>query len=430
MAEHRALEDPTVDFLRPASVESLDEAGVLRGAVALVVDDGPANVLLLDRLLTRAGLEVVGVTDSREAVERFLAVQPDVVLLDLHMPHLDGVAVLEALAQVIPPDSFTPVIVLTADTTLAAKRRGLLAGAADFVTKPFEQDEVLLRVKSVLRTRHLHQALQRHNQALARTVQAAEREAACIAQERDATVHRVRRVIDTEAIDIVFQPIVELSSGDVVGAEALSRFPSSPLRPPNEWFEEAASVGLGTPLELLAVRRALAQVDMLAPDAYLSVNVSPATALTADLEAVLVASGCAERIVLELTEHAPVDAYTDLLRSLDRLRTMGMRLAVDDAGAGYSSLHHILKLRPNVIKLDISLTAAIDEDPAQRALAAALVTFAGEIGATITAEGVEHERAVAALRRLGVHCGQGYHLGRPAPLPLALVTHAGVAGAD
>lgn len=385
-----------------------------RGAVALVVDDTEANVLLLTRLLQRAGLaQVVGVTDPREAISRYQAVEPDLIMLDLHMPHLDGIGVLEALRAVIPAGSFTPVLMLTADTTVEAKQRALAAGAHDFVTKPFEQTEVLLRVQNLLRTRALHTALQQHNAALqAQLDENAERDRR-LAQEQRSRRRRVQHVLDTGGIEMVYQPIVDLRTHRLAGAEALARFPGAPPRRPDEWFAEAAAVGLGVELELLAVRRALTQFDRLPGAAYLSVNVSPRLALDPRLAEALRGQ---RPVVLELTEHAPVEQYDVLLDVLADLRLRGLRLAVDDAGSGYASMRHIVRLKPDIIKLDIELVRGIDTDPARRALAAALVTFGAEIGATLTAEGIENADQLHTLRQLKVPFGQGFHLGRPGPL--------------
>jgi EAL domain-containing protein (putative c-di-GMP-specific phosphodiesterase class I) len=155
------------------------------------------------------------------------------------------------------------------------------------------------------------------------------------------------------------------------------------------------------------------------PDgAFVSLNVS-AEALASSEVIDLLGEAPAGRIVLELTEHAPVDDYPALGAALDRLRASGVRLAIDDTGSGWSSFRHVLALVPNVIKLDIALTRDIDRDPVRRALAASLVTFADEVGAVIVAEGVETEAEIATLRRLGVAYGQGYCLGRPAPLPVS-----------
>lgn len=136
-----------------------------------IVDDEEANVRLLERMLTRAGYaQVVGVTDPREALSRYLEVQPDLVLLDLHMPHPDGFEVMEQLTRLKTEHEFVPILVLTADITREGKQRALAAGAKDFLTKPFDQTEVLLRIRNLLDTRILHQQLQNYNRTLEQKV--------------------------------------------------------------------------------------------------------------------------------------------------------------------------------------------------------------------------------------------------------------------
>jgi len=105
-----------------------------------------------------------------------------------------------------------------------------------------------------------------------------------------------------------------------------------------------------------------------------------------------------------------------LLGALQPLRKNGMRLAVDDAGAGYSGLQHILQIRPDLIKLDMTLTRHINLDPARKALASALVAFARDTGSGIIAEGVETASELETLRGLGIEKAQGYFLGRPTPI--------------
>jgi EAL domain-containing protein (putative c-di-GMP-specific phosphodiesterase class I) len=202
-----------------------------------------------------------------------------------------------------------------------------------------------------------------------------------------------------------------------VGVEALARFTTEPPRPPSHWFTEAAEIGRGVELELLAIRTAVDSVDRLPPEVFLSVNASPAT-ICSDPLAELVEATASDRIVVEITEHQRVDDYTALVDALSGLRSLGVRVAVDDTGAGYASLAHILRLQADILKLDIGLTHGIDQDPVRRSLAAALVTFAGDIGSCIVAEGVETAAELAVLRALGVPWAQGYHLGRPMPLPI------------
>jgi EAL domain-containing protein (putative c-di-GMP-specific phosphodiesterase class I) len=124
----------------------------------------------------------------------------------------------------------------------------------------------------------------------------------------------------------------------------------------------------------------------------------------------------AKRIVVEITEHEPVDDYEELASALRPLRDLGVRIAIDDAGAGYASLRHTLAVDPDIVKVDISLTAGIEHDRAKRALASALISFADEMDITIVAEGIETEASLQALLELGVRYGQGFHIARPAPL--------------
>lgn len=239
-------------------------------------------------------------------------------------------------------------------------------------------------------------------------------------EHREGIRQRVREVIaDPHRLSVVLQPIVDLRTGAVVGGEALSRFRGPPEQGPDVWFAEAEDVAMGLDLELVAVRRAIGQLDGVPGAGYLSVNVSPATILSDGLYEVLAgAHDRTGRIVLELTEHTSVADYAALQTALRRLRLLGARVAVDDAGSGFASLRHILQIEPDFVKLDLDLVRNIDQDPARRALAAGLLTFADQIGARLIGEGIENERELAALVEVGVVFGQGYHLGQPAPDPM------------
>lgn len=238
---------------------------------------------------------------------------------------------------------------------------------------------------------------------------------AAAAHEQQA--HRIAAVLEDGALSMVFQPIRHLANLAVVGAEALARFVHPPEQPPDVWFREAAMVGRGLELELAAVDRALDQFDRLPDGAYLSVNAAPSTVSSGALEERF--ERCpADRLVIELTEHTDVTDYQQLSAALRPLRAAGVRLALDDTGAGYSSLRHIVDLQPDIVKLDMALTRGIDSDPARRAMASTLLRFQDEVGATVVAEGIETEAELATLRDLGIRYGQGYLLGRPAPLDL------------
>lgn len=222
-------------------------------------------------------------------------------------------------------------------------------------------------------------------------------------------------MIVSDAIRTVFQPIVDLETLAVVGVEALSRFPGSPPRGPDVWFGEAATLGVGTRLELAALTAALKYLPDLDSELYVSLNVSPDTLLAPEFSAVL-ARHSHRRLVIELTEHVEIADYGPIYKAIGSLRESGIKVAVDDTGAGYASLRHILTLRPDIMKLDLALTRGIHEDPARQALAACLVAFGADVGTIIVAEGIETEHELETLRRLGVRFGQGYYLGKPKPL--------------
>lgn len=232
---------------------------------------------------------------------------------------------------------------------------------------------------------------------------------------RGEVVARLRAVLEAQSFSTAYQPIIHVAQDKVVGYEALTRFSAEPVRSPDQWFNEAAAVGLQDELELAAIRKALQGLPHLPADAYLSLNVSPDTLLKGSVASVLDGYPL-ERLILEVTEHACVNDYAPINAVLAPLRQCGIRLAVDDAGAGFASFRHILKLQPDVIKLDVSLIRKIDTDGGCRALAAALIRFAEETGSKVVAEGVETEAELRALRDLKVNKAQGYLLGRPVPI--------------
>jgi EAL domain-containing protein (putative c-di-GMP-specific phosphodiesterase class I) len=233
---------------------------------------------------------------------------------------------------------------------------------------------------------------------------------------RARLVERLQGVLAGGQLNIVYQPVCDVARQTVIGYEALARFTAEPVRTPDRWFDEAHQVGLGDRLEMLAIHKALDALPQIPADTYLALNVSPQTILSGALEAGL-AQAPLERLVLELTEHSSISDYGTISEKLSCLRKGGMRLAVDDAGSGYASFRHILKLKPDVIKLDQSLIRDIDHDPGSRALAVALIAFARQTGSSVVAEGVETEDELATLRALGVDMAQGYLLGRPGKLP-------------
>ena len=235
---------------------------------------------------------------------------------------------------------------------------------------------------------------------------------------------RIEQILDGNVLSMVYQPIFDLHDGRVAGFESLARFAATPMRSPDLWFNDAHAVGLGIELELRAIELALASLPHFNDGIDLSINASPDTVLDHRMAKMLEDLPSLEHVVLEITEHSAVERYEAIAARLKAYRERGLRIAVDDAGAGYASFRHILNLGPDRIKLDMSLTRDINADPARRALAAALIHFSADTGSQLIAEGVETAAEVSTLLELGVAKAQGYFLGRPMTLQGLLSTSA------
>ena len=220
---------------------------------------------------------------------------------------------------------------------------------------------------------------------------------------------RIERILADGSFEPVFQPIFVLTSAEPVGYEALTRFADG--TPPDRMLAEARSVGLGPDLEIACVRAALAVAGSLPPACWLGLNLSPDVLLRAtQLRRLIGPSG--RQVVLEVTEHVEIDDYAAIRRAVSSLGPQ-VSLSVDDAGAGFASLRHVVELRPNFLKIDISLVRGVDRDPTRQAMIAGLAHFAARSGCEAIAEGIEERAELEMLCELGVTLGQGFLLGRP-----------------
>jgi EAL domain-containing protein (putative c-di-GMP-specific phosphodiesterase class I) len=224
----------------------------------------------------------------------------------------------------------------------------------------------------------------------------------------------------------VFQPIVDLRRGTIVGYEALTRFTDGVA--PDVRFAEAQEVGLGGRLEMATLRVAIDAARDLPADTWLNLNTSPQLILASSRLRHIIASA-GRPIVLEITEHAAIADYAAFRQAIGRLGPQ-VRVAVDDAGAGYASLSHILELQPAFVKLDRSIVTGLEADESRAALVAGMGHFARSTGMRLVAEGVETKDELAALRRLDVDLAQGYLLGRPEPVHVVRRGRARPAAAD
>jgi EAL domain-containing protein (putative c-di-GMP-specific phosphodiesterase class I) len=224
---------------------------------------------------------------------------------------------------------------------------------------------------------------------------------------------RLLSVLRNQELEIAYQAAIRLDAPRVEFFEALARFRSE--EGPDLWFAAAARAGLGPELEMLAARSAIAGLALLPEGSSISINVSPATILSPIFIEEL-DSAPLEQLILEITENEAIDSYEAIMDVLTPLRERGLRIAVDDVGAGYASFRHILQIRPDIIKLDVSICRGNHEDDARRALISALITFARQVGSELVAEGVETILELKSLRALGMTIVQGYVFARPASI--------------
>jgi EAL domain-containing protein (putative c-di-GMP-specific phosphodiesterase class I) len=233
--------------------------------------------------------------------------------------------------------------------------------------------------------------------------------------EAELAVVEMREQIEAGVATAVAQPIVDLRRGQIAGYEVLARFPSTMGHAIDEWFALAWRHGLGPVLEAQAVARALELRPTLAPNRFLAFNVTPAALVSEEVLEVLSAAGSLVGVLIELTEHAPIEEHPRVLDALEGLRAAGAQVAIDDAGAGHSGLRQILEVRPDVLKLDRSLVSGVDRDEVKRALIEMLGVFADRSDAWILAEGIETASELETVVALGVPLGQGWALARPGP---------------
>jgi EAL domain-containing protein (putative c-di-GMP-specific phosphodiesterase class I)/CheY-like chemotaxis protein len=381
--------------------------------VMLADDEDLVLDAMSDLISSDPALDVVGTArDARQAVRLARIVAPDVALVDVRMPAGGGAVATRGIRRESPP---TRVVAVSADADPEAVVAMLDAGASGYVGKDEPVEQILRAVHRAVDGR-ASIAISSAGLAVEHLV---ERGAGTSARERRAAADRIARVIDGPALEMVYQPIVRLSDGRVVGLEALARFRTTPRhRPPDAWFAEAASVGLLLELELAAIERALMELDRIPEGTFLSLNVSPEVMCSDELAPLL--DPVADRLVLEMTEGSPLRDHEQVREKLRPLRDRGARLAIDDVGAGYAGLARVVLLEPELMKLDRSVVAGASEDRRRRALIGRLVAFCGDVGIDMIAEGIEMPADLEVLRSLSVPFGQGFHLGRPGPLPRAV----------
>jgi EAL domain-containing protein (putative c-di-GMP-specific phosphodiesterase class I) len=312
------------------------------------------------------------------------------------------------------PVVFAGLTLSPGEAALTSILAALLAGPllpADVRTAVAQEPQVwLLRGLLFVVAGQVTSLLVHHRRELERRLEPYEQ----VARRRHAEAAAIQALIEQDRLAVYFQPIVELGTGRITGMESLTRFPLEPDQAPESWFQRAWAAGVGPDLEIAAVRKAVDLGEVLPRAAYQSLNLSPQILASQRFEELL-AELPWSRLVVEITEHLEVEDYRRLAAPVTEIRARGGRLAIDDVGAGYSSLRHVVSLSPDFIKLDRSLAHGLDLSLPRAALARGLVACAEELGARVVAEGIETPEDLVALKEVGAHCGQGFLFGRPAP---------------
>jgi EAL domain-containing protein (putative c-di-GMP-specific phosphodiesterase class I) len=375
------------------------------GAHILVVDDEAMLLRAYSRVLIHAGFTVDTASDGHEAIDRLQKTRYDVVLSDIAMPGMDGLALLRKIREYDPD---VPVILITAVPTVSTAVRAIEYGALRYLIKPVDAETL----ENVVRSSVKLNALGRVRRQISDHIGAPELSLGDL-PSLELSFDRALK-----GLWLAYQPIVSPKDGTVYGYEALLRSTEPALHSPAALL--GAAERLDRMLELGRAIRAHA-ANTLGDNGDVVAFVNLHTLDLADetlYDRSLPFSSLASRIVLEITERAALDDIPDVPARIARLREMGFRIAIDDLGAGYAGLSSFAQLVPEVVKLDISLVHGIDEDPIRRKLVQSMTNLCHEMNILVIAEGVETREELDVVVELGCDLIQGYLIARPSqPFP-------------
>jgi len=372
----------------------------------LIADDDPTILRTLKRALTTLGYDVRTAEDGNAAVEETRQYSFDAIIADIDMPGMNGIQMLKAV-RASDPD--VPVILITGDPGLETAMRAVRYGAFRYLPKPIEMEDL---------AESLAFAVQVHR--LARI----KREALTLLGENDrqaSDLAGLERDFDCamSSMWMAFQPIVSWRQKKIVGYEALMRSVEPALPHPGAILNAAERLDRMRELGNRVREASAAEMDGLAPDITIFVNLAAQDLADESLYSkVAPLSKVASRVVLEITERVDLDGISDIDRRVSALRSLGFRLAVDDLGAGYAGLTSFVKLRPDIVKVDMSLVRNIHLDATKRKLVGALLELSSSMGIQNVIEGIENAEELAVLIELGADLMQGFHFAVPGvPFP-------------
>jgi EAL domain-containing protein (putative c-di-GMP-specific phosphodiesterase class I)/CheY-like chemotaxis protein len=362
----------------------------------LVIDDEQDFLEIISFTLENAFYGVMTASSPEEGLEK-AKLNPDLILLDLKMPGMNGHEVCKRLKEDLST-MHIPVIILTSSGDTLDKVQAFNLGVVDFINKQFPIEEILVRIKSVLR---------RSSFVLGTLSE----------QQKAEKICELRNIIDQKDIRTVFQPIVTLASRQPIGYEALARGPKGTFfENPVNLFAVATEGNMAYELDTLCLSLAVKRAAPFIKQQLLFLNTDP-TVVNSDylkkLEFLKGSTLAPSQICIEITERAFITNFEKLATNLNSLKPMGVMIVIDDLGAGYSSLRAIVELKPAFIKADISLVRSIDSDLIKQSLMQVISELAKKINSILIAEGVETEEEFKTLDSMSVQFGQGFLFARP-----------------
>jgi len=369
----------------------------------LVAEDDDLGRRLIQRILAAFDWDVVLVPDGAQALEKFAAEHFDVVLTDIFMPQLDGIALLRAIRE---RDLEVPIIVITGAPDMPSAIAAIELGAFGYLPKPFDIEHL----RSLLGRAVQLSKMARMKRAAMNVMGSAHPRAGDRAG-LDAVFSRAM-----DSLWMAYQPIVRAADRTLFGYEALMRSSEPALPHPGAVLDAAERLGRIHTLGQQVRARAAAPIVQCEPETCLFVNLHASDlADEALLDSGAPLSQIAPRVVLEVTERASLDDVPDVRGRVQALRAMGFRIAVDDLGAGYAGLTSFTLLEPDVVKLDMDLVRGIDTHRTKRSIVSSMVTLCHEMKSVVVAEGVETSQERDTLVDLGCDLIQGYLLAKPGP---------------
>ncbi len=398
-------------------------------ATLLIVDDEPQVRKLLETLLQHEGYQTLSASNGEEALQLVAQQPPDLILLDVMMPGMDGYEVASQLKG-NPATANIPIIMLSALSESSARLSGLETGAEEFISKPVERVELWLRVRNLLRLKAHGDQLQQHSRRLEQQLSQHSDENVRMNVHDQARIDlekALRHAVERDEFTLHYQPKVELASGAVCALEALLRWdrPGFGAVSPAVFVPVLESLGLIVPVGRWVIDRVCQQIAAWQRSAIgaveVSVNVSGHQLIEGDLIAdiaLILASHDVDPhwLEVELTEGSLMENTQHTIAGLQRLRAMGVKISIDDFGTGYSSLAYLRRFPIDTLKIDIAFIREVTSNPQDAAITRTIIELAHSLNLRVVAEGVETQAQLAFLKAAGCDQIQGYLFSRPLPM--------------